>query len=139
VIASTARPAFVYAYLAVLDEVAHEHGIGSEAARATLHALDAELARFARGPRAAGPAAGHGGPRLRRLARGAHHPRSKPRPALAGMLERPLWGERRVARGARVRPEARARFAREAARALPEARYVEAAALVAGGWMARRP
>lgn len=125
---------FLYAYYPDLDEAAHAHGIASAEVRRVLARFDAAFARFADSVPGTDTAvivtADHGfidSPPEHVIELDAH-------PRLAGMLYRPLCGERRIAY-CYVREERRADFERYVSKELGHAcTPVRSAALIREGW-----
>jgi hypothetical protein len=132
-------PAYIYAYWPELDHLAHEHGLASRSVSTHLAQLEAAFEGFLdaiSGTRSAIiVSADHGiidsGPS--RLIEIEDHPE------LAGMLARPLCGERRAA-FCYVHPEAHARFEAYVAKRLEAyTRLMRGADLIEGGYLGIGP
>ncbi len=131
---ASAAPAYIYAYYAELDTLAHIHGVGSEQLAAQFALLDAAfgdfLAAIADTDTVVLACADHGfidSPPERQIELAQH-------PELAATLARPLCGERRVVY-CYVKPDKEARFVDYVQDVLGEcADLFSGSELIAQGW-----
>jgi len=136
---NAAAPRYIYAYYADLDTCSHRYGTDSEQAQQTLGALDSAFGEFVRGVQGADAwllaTADHGfidSPPERVISLDDH-------PQLAGLLARPLCGERRAAYcyvAEADRPAFEAYFRQHLVHAADLRRSSE---LIAAGWFGPPP